>query len=133
MTREELIKSLRCCSNPKNASCLNCALFDSNCADRCSDDLMQAAADMLEQDGKQEKTADEMFRELGYCQKGTVGCGVRYDTKEKLNGFFSAKAIVLNTKEGVAEKAEYPKGFGRPFEFAELRAVCKLLDEMGVE
>ncbi len=60
MTREELIKSLRVCTNSGSNGCFGCTLLSNR---DCVDRLIQAAADMLEQDGKQEKTADEMGAE----------------------------------------------------------------------
>lgn len=48
MTREEIVKALRACSN--DTSCSKCTLWDSSLDLYCMDYAMTCAADMLEQD-----------------------------------------------------------------------------------
>lgn len=49
MTREEIVKALRACSNEK-INCSKCPMWDSKSDLRCMDLAMKRAADMLEQD-----------------------------------------------------------------------------------
>lgn len=51
MTREEIVKALRACSNEKT-NCSKCPMWDSKPDLRCMDLAMKRAADMLEQDAK---------------------------------------------------------------------------------
>lgn len=70
------------------------------------------------------KTANELFKELGYDFSGDVPAGARYDSNER-------KTIIVG-KQGVS-KGVFPGGFNRwDFSHDEIRAVAKLLDEMGV-
>lgn len=79
------------------------------------------------------KTADEMFRELGYCKPEKN----RYERPEKVdnNGYWTYTAIVICEDEVIkrkyveSERAVYDQYLNGK----EIRAVCKLLDEMGVE
>lgn len=48
MTREEIVKALRACSN--GTSCSKCTLRDSSLDFNCMDYAMTCAADLLEQD-----------------------------------------------------------------------------------
>lgn len=48
MTREEIVKALRACSN--DTSCSKCTLWGSNPDLNCMDYAMRCAADLLEQD-----------------------------------------------------------------------------------
>lgn len=49
MTRKEIVKALRVCSNGK-MNCSKCPMWDSKIDLRCMDFAMKCAADMLEQD-----------------------------------------------------------------------------------
>ena len=73
------------------------------------------------------KSADEMFRELGYEKVPKITESVYYDKENERAirfqpGFFARAYWKVG---GTWEQT----GFGP----AELRAACKLLDEMGVE
>lgn len=79
-----------------------------------------------------EKTADEMFRELGY-EKSNVPLVTRY-VKDYSVGLKSAEEIRVYNKSGEVMKETIKDGFivTSKFSAAEIRAVAKLLDEMGV-
>lgn len=161
MGREELIKSLRICAGGNGGDCYGCyaeAGLD------CSEKLMQAAADMLEQDEsllhecvkpsieraanvlnsmwdllkenlapQNEKTADEMFRELGYERISEDNDSyILYCRDVELNGEKHQRVIEI-TENGHVNASWDDEGNYDFFEFAEIRTVCKLLDEMGVE
>lgn len=161
MNRGELIKNLRACANNDPRFCKQCSLdYGYDCVKR----LMRAAANMLEVDredtvitesavgqlaklnekldvilqgDKPQKTADEMFRELGY-EKENLECGAHI-----------IQYLLKNTGFGIAHRITIVKGYGAsasvailerpdseaPCDFLsnEIRAVCKLLDEMGAE
>ena len=72
-------------------------------------------------------TADEMFREIGYTQKCKVMVGPRYDSED------GHKTIILDCGPDEVMKGVYPLGFGQPLTFDEVRAVAKLLEEMGAD
>lgn len=89
--------------------------------------------DIFEETYSPAKTADEMFRELGYRRSAKN----RYERPEKVdsNGCWTYTEIVIDEDEVIkqthveSERAVY----GQYLNGKELRAVCKLLDEMGVE
>ena len=132
MEREELIKNLRFCAD---AGCGFDARGCSSCVrphdEDCTEFLMRAAANMLEADlheSKSEKTADEMFRELGYVQKQRNDHVATYRS--------DLHQIVL--RYNLAEKFAEKRMVGYYWEacnltLSEIRAVCKLLDEERVE
>lgn len=130
MEREEIIQSLRRCATKKNGDCEeNCPryAFKENTGiftSECESGLMFRAADMLEADEKPEKTADEMFRELGYVR----------DTKHNKHGpiiYVKDSLSITIDYDGYCTVADDGETIG--IEPAENRAVCKLLDKMGVE
>lgn len=120
MNREEIIQSLRACGN--GVGCYNCAV---KCENGCRDNLMRIAADMLEADGKPEKTADEMFRELGYSK--TLRSVTEPDPREisYANNIFEIGATPYEVYKFNHVLREITA-----FSNIELPAVCKLLGEM---
>lgn len=82
---------------------------------------------MLETDAKPKKTADEMLSELGYEKYERDDGTLLYILDCQL------KAIVVKTCD-IYFLWNTPKGWeNAPATFPEIRAACKLLDEMGVE
>lgn len=125
MTREEMIKALRCCANPALGSCGNCPYWEDNVS--CIRKLTKDAADLLESDlheSKSGKTADEMFRELGYEMEGENNFNISYKEKN------APSVITYNKEMNIFSCTMYGQYYG--FTPEELRAVCRLLDEIGV-
>ncbi len=127
MNREEIIQSLRACAN--GPECSECSV-GLECG--CMDNLMRMAADMLEADSKPQKTADEMFRELGYKKvfrpEGYLTLYQRYcdlPKKTRLVGVSNEGHI-----EAWWDDDEKGRGDYDFFDVPEIRAACKLLDEM---
>lgn len=70
------------------------------------------------------KTADEMFRYLGYIKtKQKDGDYIVYENKSEF------LRIEVDLKYNVV--AKYDNWVKDNFDFAEIRAICKLLDELG--
>lgn len=90
--------------------------------------------DIFEETYSPAKTVGEMFRELGYIykrNKSSYSTGLYYDADgEKCEMIISAANVVKKScivYDGSGKVVDWPLDYG------EIRAVCKLLDEMGVE
>ena len=161
MTREEVIQSLRVCINAITSisECEKCSFRNEGNGERCLFTMMRSAADMLEADEQQlevavssmqgvlgglkeinqaldnatdnnvgAKTADDMFRELGYERLPWSDCHE--------DGFVAYENRSAGLHIDIAASGNSIKFLGNcmySYSPAELRAVCKLLDEMGVE
>lgn len=124
MTHQEIIQNLKACSTGDPSECHKCSMeYDCGCSDR----LMAAAANMLEADAQPQKTADEMFRELGYerAYKGFVSV-----TYQKIEPYVDL-IIEVNTAHKIVNISNGYESYTIPFDI--FKAGCKLLDEIGVE
>lgn len=150
MTRDETIQALRCCSVH---DCIGCPT-NRIVAESCTAQVLESAANLLEADEKQlevaassmqgvlrnlekinqaldngtdtnvgAKTADEMFRESGYEKERDNKVQTVYINCEN-------EIIFAKNQETVFSINGNGEANGLTYE--ELRAVCKLLDEMGV-
>lgn len=143
MNHDKLIQSIRACNGKAGEACADCVIGYKH---GCVGALKRAAADMLEQDSEklsvcyenaeqvlanlkeinamldEVKSADEMFRELGYEKEPCISEWLGRYTR-------GSDCICVSGLLVWSEKNGKPRAFALP----ELRAVCKLLDEMGVE
>ncbi len=140
MTIDEMIEALQCYTSPSRATCKNYPYNEKDSS--CVRKLVTSVAAMLGNnlnENKLEKTADEMLRELGYAlsfknkneiiyEKPLTGkCDLPEDKVKLIVSVISKRiGFIICTKENISVDYVNPT-------FDEIRAICKLLDEMGVD